>query len=197
MYGGSYIAKLLLLMCCAILLSASTGRYSDTKDSAITVSKELRYYDIDGATAEELRQQMMAHGPKDSAGHAHFAEAAWDIGWQHDAQDPRLMRIRVRLQVTLPRWKGKDSASPTLRGEWEELMLRMAEHEARHMEHVSQNLASLMDALNRAAAFPDSTEREINLAGHSVLRKIRELDQRYDYETKHGASEGIWATNVM
>lgn len=147
------------------------------------------YYDIDGATAEELRAQLDLFGPVGVDGYKGDATTNWFIHWDwpgYGMSDCDLTHAQVsyEVDVVLPRWRMPAEADPGLISQWAAYMDALVEHEKRHVEYVVRHSASVLDAIKHADC--ETAEQEAN----KILQAIREHDIEYDAATDHGKAQG-------
>src|SRR6059036_2671912 len=92
--------------------------------SRATIAAREQYYDIDGASAGALRDQIRRLGPKDESGLSHDALTVWSLEWtfgtapQGDSCALRNVQVTLNTTVTLPRWKPPATAAAGLAQSW-------------------------------------------------------------------------------
>jgi hypothetical protein len=88
-----------------VLYSGATGTTS-TSEPGVHISTDTKYYDISGATAEELRAQMASLGPGGLRGLTH-ASYRWNIGFKQHDDACFIDRVRIDTMITFtyPRWE--------------------------------------------------------------------------------------------
>ena len=108
------------------------------------VTVDARYYDIRGATAQELRQQLNRLRPLHRDGKKRYdANTKWHVTWRYTYRDEggrcRIDRVTTSADVvfTLPRWNSPESASPDLRARWDRYVFALQDHENGHRDSVS------------------------------------------------------------
>src|SRR2546427_6164464 len=117
------------------------------------ISGREQYYDIDGASAGALRDQIRRLGPKDDTGQSRDALTVWELEWTYrDAPAPdgcALSDVKVTLHVTitLPRWKAPATAPASLSGSWRTYLEHVRVHEGGHRTIAERNARTLFAAL--------------------------------------------------
>jgi predicted secreted Zn-dependent protease len=149
----------------------------------------MQYYDITGATAEDLRASMDARGPVDGSGHRNDAFTAWDVRWTwplHPDTSCILSgaTITTSITVTFPRWLPPAEASASLIERWNAYESALVTHESGHVSFV---VATAADVL---AAIKGATCETAESAAQAVVARIRQHDIDYDAATNHGFTQG-------
>jgi predicted secreted Zn-dependent protease len=149
----------------------------------------IEYYDVSGATLDQLRSQMSARGTDGWAGHTH-THVAYHFTTQPTGGGCRVDEVTVTLDavVRLPRWTDRDAAPAGAQGEWDRLMTRLVDHEGGHVR-IGQASA---DAVERAvrettpgASCPDVAARAKGRAD-AILALLPQQQEDYDVRTNHG-----------
>jgi predicted secreted Zn-dependent protease len=146
----------------------------------------VRYYDVDGATAAEIRASMNARRPRDSHdGQAVEAVTDWQIGWMipHSGKSCDLARATVRFEagVLLPRLRAPERVAPDVLDRWRAFVAGLEEHEAYHVRHAFERRGDVLRAIrtgNCATA---------NRAAEAAVRSIESEQRAHDVATRHGA----------
>jgi predicted secreted Zn-dependent protease len=162
-----------------------------------TITVREQYYDIDGASAGALRDQIRRLGPKDG-GQSRDALTVWNLEWAYreapsgDGCALRDVRVTLDVAITLPRWNASSGAVPGLVSAWRSYVEHVKLHEAGHRAIAERNARDLTAAL---ATLRAPTCRE---AGDSASRMAEQIvadgrarNRAYDVETKHGQTQGV------
>ena len=149
----------------------------------------VTYYDIQGATGQELREQLNRFGLVGADGYRGDAKTDWYITWTwkgYGTENCDLQTVTVThdIQVTMPRWIPPSDAPPELVAKWGEYILVLAEHEKGHVDNVIAHLPSLVDAIQRATCLTAEARAQ------EALDTIRQYDLDYDARTRHGETQG-------
>jgi len=129
----------------------------------ITVSNV--YYDVSGATAGALKQDMHKNGPGGFA-----AYTRWHVSWTSDC------KVALKITYTLPRLKNRNQVSLPLRRRWDRMLDNLRFHEAGHAEN---GISAAREILATGCQTPDI-----------VTKKWMERDKAYDKATDHGKTQG-------
>jgi len=149
----------------------------------------VSYYDIQGATEKELRDQLNRFGLIGPDGYRGDAKTDWNIRWTwkgYGTENCDLQTVTVThdIQVTMPRWSPPRDAPTELVAKWGEYMLVLADHEKGHVDNVVEYLPLLVDTIQRATCLTAEA------GAQEVLDKIRQYDLDYDSRTRHGETQG-------
>jgi predicted secreted Zn-dependent protease len=147
------------------------------------------YYDIEGATEGELRDQLNELGPVDSSGYKGDAVTEWHISWDwpgFGSEDCNLSEADVSytVEVLFPRWTAPDDASNNLVIKWFNYTYKLAKHEKGHVDYVVDNYQIVLEAIKGA------TCETADAAAEAALEPLRAFDLEYDSQTGHGATQG-------
>jgi len=162
------------------------------------VSVAEKFYTVRGGTAQELRQQMNAHGIRSEGGKTYDAYTAWHVKWRYHLS-PRgntctVQNIAVSVAVvyTLPEWRGRDKAPQDLKNKWRQYMKDLKTHEDGHRDFGIAAAAEIERVLHsiRPEATCRTMETKANEAGHAILDQYRSKEKVYDLRTLHGRTQG-------
>jgi predicted secreted Zn-dependent protease len=149
----------------------------------------IEYYDVSGASLDQLRAQMSARGTDGWAGHTH-THVAYHFTTQPTSGGCRVDEVTVTLdaRVRLPRWVDRDAAPAQAQGEWDRLMSRLVDHEGGHVR-IGQSSADAVERAVRettpASSCQDVAARAKGRAD-AVLALLPQQQADYDARTDHG-----------
>jgi predicted secreted Zn-dependent protease len=148
----------------------------------------VRYYDVDGTTAREIRGSMDARRPRDSHdGQAVEAVTDWQISWMvpQSGNSCDLARAAVGFTagVLLPRLRNPDRVAPDLLDRWRAFIAGLERHEAYHVRHAYER----RDEVLRAIRASDCSGA--NRAAEVAVRRIQAEQRAHDVATRHGADQ--------
>jgi predicted secreted Zn-dependent protease len=164
---------------------------------APSVANQVQYYDIEGSSLAELREQIRRLGPKSGA-ESEDAQTIWDLEWTYDAAPGpggcvmRNVRVTLTLTVTLPRWAPpRDVPAAVLQG-WQTYLQHLKLHESGHQAIAQRNARDLMAALmGMRATGCDELSRQASQTGERIVAEGRAKNRQYDVDTKHGQTQGV------
>src|SRR5579884_874483 len=165
---------------------------------AVTVAARERYYDIAGATAAALRDQIRRFGPADDSGARRDALTVWELEWAYrpaparDGCALREVRVTLTLTVTLPRWTPPAAAPADLRAAWRTYLERVRVHEAGHgaiAEAAARELLAALAAVHGPTC--DAARAEATRTAERIVAAGRARNRAYDVETRHGQTQGV------
>ena len=162
------------------------------------VTVDTRYYDLRGATVQELLQQKKALGPIGKDGKRYGANTKWHVAWRYAYRNEggrcRIDQVTTSADIvfTLPRWNPPHRAASNLRARWDRYVFALQEHENGHRDF---GISAAREVEREIAALPprDNCRKmgeHANVTGRRVLDKYRALEIRYDQDTRHGATQG-------
>lgn len=155
------------------------------------------FYDLQGATATALRDEMNLKGPKDPNDHKPVDALTWsDFRWEWNT-DCTLHMVNLRTVLTLPRYVGSD---PALRNEFTTYASALRAHEERHLRlarHygtlIADDLRTRTAGLRKTAAEArncPSLNRVVQPSFEALLARFAKENAQLDFDTNHGISEG-------
>lgn len=163
-----------------------------TSDPNVTVS----YYNIGGNDTEQIRSELNAKGPLDVLGKRRYALTKWLIKWRWPTAPSGAPAIdqtegSYSAEITLPRWSGREEASPELRDKWDRFFEALVKHEQQHVLTAAKNYNVPAIKIKDKHKESELSVEGANQIGHKTIANLRLLDLKYDRETDHGKSEGI------
>jgi len=179
-----------LLACNGLNLPSSTPVHLPTAVTVLDIPyAKMIYYDINGSTETELRDQMNRLAPVGPDGYHGDALTTWYVRWTWDGYgtedcDLRSASATYDIKVTMPRWNPPQDTSPILIEKWNNYVLALAGHEKVHVDNVIANLSVVINAIRRATC---STAED---KAQEILSGIRLNDANFDAATNHGATQG-------
>lgn len=105
-----------------------------------------------------------------------------------------MTRVRVELNATntMPRWAEREEADSALVREWDGFVAALRIHEDGHRDLTYAAAREIQQALRRIVSPSCATiPHTARVRGDEILRKYRELQARYDEETRHGAAQNV------
>jgi len=147
------------------------------------------YYNIQGLTENDLRQQMNTLGPTDSYGR-HDAYTKWDITWSKPCNG--LPSVGVKIVFTYPKWLKPDNPDSNLDSKWTRYIEALKNHESGHQDIATRATQEIMDTLYGLPISSNCIEHNqqvINL-GNEIINKYKQEEVQYDTTTNHGRTQG-------
>jgi predicted secreted Zn-dependent protease len=154
-------------------------------------------YQIHGATAEEMREQMNQIGPI-VQGKKFDADTEWQLKWHFDYQpDDKFCvvtgeEVVLSLVYHLPFWLNEKEAQAGLQKKWNYYLRNLRIHEKGHAKN-GENAAAEVEAMLKNLA-PMVNCQLLEQMAHERAQQIIEArhawDRAYDQETQHGALQG-------
>jgi predicted secreted Zn-dependent protease len=166
----------------------ATATPTITSDQTIP-NATMVYYDVTGATAQEVRTQLNLLGPLSKDGRRYDAMTEWFISWNwpgYGTSPCNLNAVTVSydMKVEFPHWVEPANPDPGLVGQWTAYMSALALHEKGHVDYLVDHYQAVATAVKRA------TCGTADAAATAALQPIRQHDIDYDAATRHGATQG-------
>lgn len=156
------------------------------------------YYQINGVTPQEMREQMNQLGPFDH-GKRYDANTTWNIRWRYQYSDTeagcKIENVRVSLDITysLPEWNAYSTADTGLKEKWDKYLAKLRLHEGTHAANGEEAAGEIEYLLNN---FPILRNCQLlgvhaNNKAQDIIKKTNERDIEYDNNTHHGLTQGV------
>ena len=168
--------------------AATASAESDSDDIDIP-NATVNYYDISGATADEMRAQLNALRPTAYDGSKGDAVTTWYIQWNWPGYgtsscDLAAATVSYDIKIEFPHWVEPASPDRALVARWTSYTHNLATHEEGHVDFVVDNYQSV------TAAIKGATCATADAAARAALDQLRQHDLDYDDDTDHGATQG-------
>ncbi len=152
-------------------------------------SARINYYEITGATENELLQQLDVLGPIDDQGQRNDASTKWFVSWNWPGYGTGTCSLkdattRLDVQVIFPHWVHQSQAPSELINKWIKYTQVLALHEKGHVDNILANYKTVLIAIKAANCATAES------AAQAALIPIRRNDINYDTATRHGATQG-------
>ncbi len=170
-----------------IMYSNATGTHM-TLETGVFITKDTKYYDVNGSTLEELDAQVKSLGP-----HGFIAETIpsyhWNYTYRAEEGSCRIDRVRVDALITCtyPRWNNT-GADPKMTEEWGRRLVQLEKHEGEHEGIDRKASREIYDTLAQLLPAPSCSEleKEIATRAQAVIAKAQERNDELDRVTDHG-----------
>lgn len=179
----------------SIVLALSGG--GTKRQHVCPVELSFTNYPVSGATLQEVRAAMRAHGPRDESGDRRFATAEWRVHWSWKPAatggiDPESVELRCTATIRMPELAWPKVLDGLEEARWAEYRQRLLQHEMNHVRHAERLAPEIRGRIQAWArhAGSVSAERAQSIA-RGVVREMRALDRAYDRRTRHGRTEGL------
>ncbi|MCI5066123.1 DUF922 domain-containing protein [bacterium] len=182
-------------LCSAVIGSLQPAQMSEF-DRLPLQGVKIQYYDIDGRTADELKEAMRTRGPVDEFGRRSYAYTSWHVQWRWPSReraaeevDLRGAEVSLSISLTLPRWSGYERASSHLRARWNRFSQALLFHELGHVAIAHRTQASLRERFHEIGT---TSQQRAELVARSVSSRFLSADGHYDRRTQGGLSQGVF-----
>jgi len=156
------------------------------------------YYDIEGRTAAELRQQMNIYGVAWTNGNIYNAYTGWNVKWnyRYRVTDHKCsfssVTTTLNVEFRLPRWTDYAGGSSALKKKWDDYMESLRQHENGHKDlgikaaiEIERSIAEL-----KPAQTCDDLAETANALGRRVISEYAPKEREYDVQTNFGETQG-------
>jgi predicted secreted Zn-dependent protease len=170
----------------------------------VKVTENFEYYDIDGASPDELRAQMKRNGTTWNDGRVYAALTTWDIRYHYDITGTdgtyRLSSIGTDVSIIfhMPR------LTPVKAGEqlslsWNNYLEHLKTHEFGHRDIAVDTAREIYQSLAALGSFSSKTEldNEAKSLIKARFKHLKEAQIDYDAQTHHGIKQGAVLTDPM
>jgi len=155
-------------------------------------------YDIEGRTADELRQQMNIHGVVWTNGSIYDAYTGWNVKWNYWYRLAKAgcsissVDTTLNVEFRLPRWTNYSEGPPALKRKWEAYTRSLRQHEDGHKKIGLTAAAEIQRSITelQPAATCDELAATADELGRRILSKYAEKEKEYDAQTNFGATQG-------
>lgn len=162
------------------------------------VTEQVKWYDVSGATPQELRASLDALGPKDEDGKRFDAYTYWYVRWNFlytqavDRCSVTSVTTSVEVTTTLPRWKVGNVEGSPLAARWDRYITALRTHENGHATIGKKAAATIESALWRVPPQLGCPvlEKILNQTAEELLNDARRDERNYDATTRHGETQG-------
>lgn len=168
----------------AALLSAMFSKAATAADIHTTRT----YYDIGGATIQEIEQQLERRGPRLGGHKGHPAATRMEfktrVEYLEKTKLCRVSAVQVRLiaTMTLPRWKRPRNASREIARFWQALDQDILRHEKHHVAISTDHARELEHALANLSSRKGcaALEREVDRITGRIMKQNDEAHAAFD-----------------
>lgn len=175
------------------LMAFSAGPHAEDATGSLTVTT----YDVHGATADAIADDMKRSGPLDH-GHRVDGYTRWRIDtsydWRFDPRQCKLTRFDATLSIgmTLPHWIPTGHPPTKLQRRWERFSAALRTHEDGHAAIGRDARQQIVDRARALGPEADckALVQHINDLVADVIKSHRQMDADYDARTNHGESQG-------
>ena len=183
--------------CSQIETPPASPQSLSTDNPGLQKNVDIYYYKIYGYTANQLRAQIHACGPKDETG-TWGAYTAYNINWRYDYDDTGagcgIKNVTVGLQVDmyLPDWQKSENFAAGLDESWSTYISALTTHENGHRDYDVDGAGKILNTLSNLGSYNTCTEvgDAADIKGYEILDEIKALNESYDTSTNHGSTQG-------
>ena len=190
------VFSLIILVFC-LVASGCGNKQPDAENPKPNITENHTYYNITGATANDLRRQMDILGPSDEFRDQHDAYTEWYVDWSYpnlvtsDGCATGPISVTVTITQTFPKWEPPPETSPNLISEWNAYIEALQLHESGHSEIGIEAGEEILRSLSNLPPYPTCGELEqiADAKGQSILDEFHRKEVEYDRTTQHGGTQ--------
>ena len=186
------LGPVLVFASCAVASDARLGPIPD----GLHLSPRVHRYNVTGATADELRDEMVRLGPTEGdrsfPGYTKW-NVRWQFGYESLADRCALTGVTVFLDLTttLPRWRRSVDAPTALVREWERFVAGLRTHEDGHWRIAVRAAREVLESLQSLSAHTcEDLHGPANQVAWEIVTAIDATSHDYDVETQYGSTQG-------
>ena len=186
--------SLFVVVAVSACASAGTGKPAlDDLPCGITGGAEVTYYDIQGSSAAQLMAEMRRLGPQ---GGRYFAETESPLRWTWRSTSDGVnctlssVSVRMRSEVTLPRWIPPRDTVPGLAAQWSQFIAALETHEVGHKDIAARAAKDILYKLRTLSTSCATLSDDVRRVTADLVERMRVEQIAYDTETRHGATQG-------
>ncbi|MDB4890522.1 MAG: putative secreted Zn-dependent protease [Gemmatimonadetes bacterium] len=98
--------------------------------------------------------------------------------------------VRMRSDVTLPRWTPPTDTAPGLVTQWNQFIDALEKHEVGHKDIAARGAKEILHKLQTLTAPCATIGNEAQRVATEIVTRMREEQVAYDTETRHGVTQG-------
>lgn len=179
----------------AVLLLAQPAHAQDSPSGeafAGIPNLSIEYYEVEGHSAEAIRRSLDAQRrPDANDGTLVDASARWHIDWTWTGRADgvggcvtNLASVRYFASVRLPRLAHPERVPEAVLARWTAYIDALERHEAGHLRYALEQIGTVQAALKAVSC------AKADAAATNALDPVKQHDQDYDRDTRHGATQG-------
>lgn len=157
---------------------------------------EVKWYEIEGETVDQIANQLQIYGPQDFAGKKRYAMTEWYVKWRWDSSQEGLpkyesSRSTLKLTVTLPRLSKNSMKNPDISNRWERYLANVIKHECVHVGNGINAKAEIDKSLIEVASNSLALDyKVVNKKLFAIISRFQHYDIIFDEKTENGRIQG-------
>ena len=179
----------------AVILLAVVVSLADAEPEIII---EYNYYDIEGRTAAELREQMNRNGVLWTNGNIYDAYTGWNVSWNYSYRRTDTgcwissVTTILNVEFRLPRWVNYESGPAALKKKWAAYMQALRQHENGHKDFGVKAAGQIERSIAGLEPAPtcDQLADTANKTGRRIISEYAAREREYDARTNFGETQG-------
>jgi predicted secreted Zn-dependent protease len=167
---------------------------------------EYRYFEVNGATVEELNRGREAFGVsgisiRDGKPFKSWANCGWHLRWnvtrsKKDDGQCHVEKFKVKLvtYITLPKWGDKSDAPPDLQKKWDTFVRVVHTHELGHKQNNVRAANEMTVEIHKLSPQPDcaTVDAKVQTLYGNVVTKYKLLNNAWDQAQVNGSEEDYY-----
>jgi predicted secreted Zn-dependent protease len=169
-----------------------------TPIKGVELEKRIQYYDLDGTTLADLRDQLIHRRPKEKQSNMWVGltetqfETRYQLSNDHVHCKINAVNVSLNIVVHLPRWRPKARVTQALKNRWSLFEQAIEWHESGHVDHAIWAANQLHQRISKLRAEASCAEMDIeaSMARDEVIMSYQLKDDAYDAQTNYGVNQG-------
>lgn len=182
-----------LALFAVVAAGAATGCATTGAAGAVAFARipnvTVEYYDVTGATAEQIRSAINAQRPIDPNDNRPVdAISRWTVNWKIPVRsdgscDLGRAEVSFKARVLLPRLVNRHMLPASLIARWDAFAESLAKHEDWHVRYAYEHLPDVQAAIRASSC------AKAEAAATAAVMAIAKVERDYDIKARHGESD--------
>ena len=181
-----------------ILVAFTLAGMSMLAVSTPIIDLKTDYYQVNGVTPSEIRDDLDMKTPIREDGLNYDAHTdwfvKWDFWWNESNGQCTITKVTTRVDVEyiLPKLTISRALPKSLKKKWEVYMKALLHHEDGHKDIGVRAANEIEKEIGNMTTRRTCKQLEIdaNRLGHKIIEKFRGFDEKFDRKSDHGAKNG-------
>ncbi|HWR72283.1 MAG TPA: DUF922 domain-containing protein [Nitrospirota bacterium] len=162
------------------------------------LAEKNEYYEISGCSEHELHHDLKKKCIPGNNGKKFDSITTWDVKWDYDHESApgtcaaESFMVTVDIIYRYPKWTRTGEVPQLLVEKWDRYLQNLILHEKGHRDMVAEAAAELTRAVADLPPAPTCSQldRKVRALSRERMEKLKEDQNKYDADTKHGATQG-------
>ena len=184
-----------------VVATVNRDRPAQSMNSVLppVINESYKYYEVSGCCEKDLQCDLKEKCFRTQDGKKYDSVTNWKMKWNYGRHQSSQMCTADSFVVTVdvvfnfPKWVRNGEAPQQLVDKWNNYVKNLMMHEQGHRDRTVEAADALTRAVSEMppAATCDQLDREINSLIQARGCMLLKEQDKYDAETKHGATQGV------